>query len=99
MSTIGSRYTSPLKLYEYLAAGRPIVASDVPAVREVVADGTTAILVPPDDPQALADGIARLLAAPVIAERIGAAGRAWVRGRTWDARAAAILAFVRRVSS
>lgn len=93
-SIIGSRYTSPLKLYEYLAAGRPIVASDVPAVREVVTDGETAVLVPPDDPDALAEGIAGLLAAPLVAERIGAVGRAWVRGSTWDARAAAIRAFV-----
>jgi glycosyltransferase involved in cell wall biosynthesis len=83
-----------LKLYEYLAAGRPIVASDVPAIREVVTDGETAILVPPDDPEALAEGIAGLLAAPVLAERIGAVGRAWVQGCTWDARAAAIRAFV-----
>ena len=70
-SVIGSRYTSPLKLYEYLAAGCPIVASDVPAVREVVTDGETAVLVRPDDPEALGDGIAGLLAVPVLAQRIG----------------------------
>ena|GEM_PF-163660 len=96
-SVIGARYTSPLKLYEYLAAGCPIVASDVPAIREVVTDGETAALVRPDDPEALAEGIAGLLAVPVLAQRMGALGRNWVRGKTWDARAAAIRAFARGV--
>ena len=97
-SVIGSRYTSPLKLYEYLAAGCPIVASDVPAVREVVTDGETAVLVRPDDPEALGDGIAGLLAVPVLAQRIGALGRLWVQGSTWDARATAIRVFVEGVA-
>ena len=41
-STISERYTSPLKLFEYLAAGRPIVASDLPAIREVLTDDVNA---------------------------------------------------------
>ena len=41
-----SRYTSPLKLFEYMAAGRAIVASDLPAWSDVVADGETALLLP-----------------------------------------------------
>ena len=93
-SVIGSRYTSPLKLYEYLASGRPIVASDVPAIREVLTDGETGILVAPDDPAALAGGIVTLLADQVRADRIGSAGREWVRSRTWDARARLIRTFV-----
>ena len=97
-SVIGARYTSPLKLYEYLAAGKPVVASDVPAVREVVTAGTTAVLVPPDDPEALATGIARVLGDGALAARLGAAGREWVRGRTWDARAVAIREFVEDIA-
>ena len=97
-SVIGSRYTSPLKLYEYLASGRPIVASDVPAIREVLTDGETGILVAPDDPAALAGGIVTLLADPVRADRIGTAGREWVRSRTWDARARQIRTFVDAVA-
>jgi glycosyltransferase involved in cell wall biosynthesis len=93
-TVIGSRYTSPLKLFEYMASGRPIVASDVPAVREVVTDGETAVLVPPDDPQALGEGIAHVLDVPTLAERIGTNGRAWVRKRTWETRAKAIRTFV-----
>ncbi len=55
-TALSARYTSPLKLFEYLAAGRPIVASDLPALREVLRDGANAWLVPPDDAAALAGG-------------------------------------------
>lgn len=93
-SVIGSLYTSPLKLYEYLASGRPIVASDVPAIREVIRDGETGVLVVPDDPAALAEGIRTLLTDQVRADRIGNTGREWVQSRTWDARANLIRTFV-----
>src|SRR4030095_6271244 len=54
------RYHSPLKLFEYLAAGRAILASDLPATREILTHGQNAWLCAPEDPQALADGIALL---------------------------------------
>ena len=57
-------------------------------------DGETGILVAPDDPAALAGGIVTLLADQVRADRIGSAGREWVRSRTWDARARLIRTFV-----
>ena len=44
---VSARYTSPLKLFEYLAAGRPIVASRLPALAEVLEDGVNALLVAP----------------------------------------------------
>jgi glycosyltransferase involved in cell wall biosynthesis len=91
---ISARYTSPLKLFEYMAAGRPIVASDLPSLREVLADGQNAVLVPPDDAPALAGAIRSLLADPARAARLAAQGRADVAGRTWDARARAIAGFV-----
>ena len=53
---VSARYTSPLKLFEYLAAGRPIVASRLPALAEVLEDDVNALLVAPGDPAALADG-------------------------------------------
>ena len=46
-SAISSRFTSPLKLFEYMAAGRPIVASDLPALREVLSPDENAVLVTP----------------------------------------------------
>ena len=45
-SAMSERYTSPLKLFEYLALGRPIIASDLPSIREVLTHGETALLVP-----------------------------------------------------
>ncbi|QXE91557.1 glycosyltransferase family 4 protein [Geomonas subterranea] len=49
-----STYTSPLKLFEYMAAGRPIVASRLPSLMEILHDGENAILCNPDDPADLA---------------------------------------------
>ncbi len=66
---ISSQYTSPLKLFEYLAASRPIVSSDLPAVREILRDGDNAVLVEPENPEILAAGIARLLDDPTFARR------------------------------
>ncbi len=62
-------------LIEAAAAGRPIVASDVPGCREVVHDGRNGFLVPPKDPKALADAIERLLLDPNLRARMGQAGR------------------------
>jgi glycosyltransferase involved in cell wall biosynthesis len=76
-----------LKLFEYMAAGRPIVASDLPAIREVLHHEVDALLVAPDDPVALAAGIERLLADPVLARRLAAASLAAVPNYSWDRRA------------
>ena len=65
-----------LVLLEGMAAARPIVASRVSAIPEIVLDGETGTLVPPRDPAALADAIGALLADPARAASYGAAGRA-----------------------
>lgn len=65
------RYTSPLKLFEYLAAGRPIVASDLAALREVLRDGDNALLVEPGSAAALAGAVQRLIADPALGARLG----------------------------
>jgi glycosyltransferase involved in cell wall biosynthesis len=65
----------PKALLEALAAGRPIIATDVPGCREVVIPGETGFLVPPRDAPALADALARLIQDPVLRRRFGAAGR------------------------
>lgn len=98
-SALSASWTSPLKLFEYLAAGRPIVASDLPAFREVLADGENALLVPPGDVAALAAAVARLLDDAALSRRL--ARRAWEDAAryTWEARAAAIEAFLREVLS
>ena len=62
-SAISERFTSPLKLFEYLQLGRPIVASDLPALREVLTT-ETAVFVPPGDAPALAKALERLACRP-----------------------------------
>jgi glycosyltransferase involved in cell wall biosynthesis len=86
-SSTSDRYTSPLKLFEYLHLGRPIVASDLTAIREVLTDGQTALLVPPGDSDALAHALQRLAADPALAEALGSAARALADRYTWSARA------------
>lgn len=84
---ISAGYTSPLKLFEYMAAGRPIVASDLPALREVLQDGVNAILVPPGDPDAMAAAINRLIGRPAEAERLAKRARVDAADYTWTRRA------------
>jgi glycosyltransferase involved in cell wall biosynthesis len=64
-----------MSLIEAAAAGRPIVASDMPGCREVVDDGRNGFLVPPKNPNALADAIEQLLLDPKLRARMGQAGR------------------------
>ncbi len=65
----------PTAILEAMIAGKPVVATDVGAVRELVADGETALLVPPGRPTALAAAIERLLTDDALRARLGAAGR------------------------
>jgi glycosyltransferase involved in cell wall biosynthesis len=65
----------PLSILEAMAAGLPVVASNVGGVSELVADGDTGLLVPPGDAQSLAAAIERLLEDPALCRRFGEAGR------------------------
>jgi glycosyltransferase involved in cell wall biosynthesis len=87
-STISERYTSPLKLFEYLAAGRPIVASNLPALREVLTDGINAVLVEPGNAAALASALNGLANNPQLADRLARRAFADASLYSWDARAA-----------
>lgn len=79
-------YFSPLKLFEYMASGRAIVASDIGQVSEVIEDGTTGLLCAPGDAAALADAIAALAGDPALRRRLGSAARsAAERRHRWDA--------------
>jgi glycosyltransferase involved in cell wall biosynthesis len=62
-----------------MAAGKPVVATRVGGVPEVVVDGVTGLLVPPRNPEALADAILRLLRDPELRHRMGQAGQERVR--------------------
>lgn len=88
---ISRHYTSPMKLFEYMASGRPIVASRIPSVEEVVTDDM-AYLVEPDAPEAFAEGIRRALEAPREAQERARRAQEAVQHFAWDARARRILA-------
>jgi len=86
-TTMSARYTSPLKLFEYLAAGRPIVASDLPALREILRDNENARLVPPDDPRALADALRAVTQDPALAVRLARGAFETAAEYSWTRRA------------
>ena len=77
-----------MKLFEYLTLRKPIVASDLPAIREVLADERTALLVPPGDAAALGRAISRLASDARLSAELGAAAFALAPSFSWDARAA-----------
>jgi len=83
---ISRRYTSPLKVFEYMAAERPIVASDLPSLREVL-DDETAYFFAPGDPDSMADAIVRVTDDPDRAAAVAAWARERVERYTWERRA------------
>jgi glycosyltransferase involved in cell wall biosynthesis len=85
-------YFSPLKVYEYMAAGVPVVASRIGQIADLIEDGLTGLLCPPGDPAALVAALERLRAEPDLRLRLGRAARATViRHHTWDRIAGRIL--------
>lgn len=87
-------YFSPLKLFEYLAAGLAVVAADLPGVADIAGD--VAVLVPPGDAAALAAAVAELAHDPLRRAELGAAGRTLVAAEhTWAHRARQVLACAR----
>jgi glycosyltransferase involved in cell wall biosynthesis len=86
-------YASPLKIFDYMAAGRAIVAPDQPNIREILAHERTALLFDPARPGAMWNAVARLLADPALRSRLGAAARAELEARdfTWRGNAARIV--------
>jgi len=89
----------PLVCLEALAAGRPVVAAAVNGIPELIREGETGFLVPPEDPTALAAVLARVVAAPDAAARLAARGRALVEQRhPWSLVAPAYLALCAQVA-
>jgi glycosyltransferase involved in cell wall biosynthesis len=68
----------PMTILEAMAASKPVIATRVGAIPSVIRDGETGLLVDPGDTYGLRSAVARLLSAPDLCRRIGAAGHAWV---------------------
>jgi len=88
----------PVKLFEYMAAGIPVVASDFPLWREIVQGAQCGVLVDPQDPAAVGEAIERCLADPAAAEEMGRRGRDAVQLRyAWEPEGQRLLALYARI--
>ncbi|PJF33205.1 MAG: hypothetical protein CUN49_19155, partial [Candidatus Thermofonsia Clade 1 bacterium] len=79
-------YASPLKLFEYMCVGKAILASELPAIAEVVQHEETALLCPPEDRDAFSAALTRLFEDAPLRARLGEAARARSADYTWAAR-------------
>lgn len=84
-------FGSPTKLFEYMAMGKPIIASRLGQIADVLIDGRTGVMVDPGDARQLADAIVRLSMHPALAADLGAAARRVALERhTWSAHVEAL---------
>jgi glycosyltransferase involved in cell wall biosynthesis len=86
-------YASPLKMLEYMALGRAIVAPDSANIRELVVDGESALLIEPGNPTSLATALRRLAFDEALRDRLGTAARRTVLERrlTWRNNASVVV--------
>jgi len=87
-------YASPLKLFEYMASGRPIIASDLPALKEILND-RNAMFFEPDNAEDLARKIKLLKSSQTLGNHLSQQALADVRKYTWQERANRILKFIK----
>ena len=89
------RTVLPMKTFTYMACGRPILAPDLPDVRELLTDDRNAVLVRPDRPDEAAEALRLLLHSPERASRLAGQAIADSKRYTWTARAEELAAFLR----
>ena len=87
------KWASPVKMFEYMASGNPVVSTDFPNIREVLNEENS-VLVPPDDSQALAMGIRKCLEDKEFSRSIAMRARAQVREYSWESRSAKVMDFM-----
>ena len=89
--TEAGEFTSPLKLFEYMAAGKPIVATGVPSVLEILRPGENSIVTPPDDEEEFIRALGLVLADSELCARISEGARSDAAGYTWERRVERII--------
>lgn len=92
-------FTSPLKLFEYMAYRKPIIAADLHSIREVLSNGETAILVSPDDELAWAEAILKLLSDDALSVKISNNAFHKSLEFTWEQRAENIVHFINKLDN
>ncbi len=92
--TKAAEFTSPMKLFEYMAAGKPIVSTGISTVLEVLKDGENSVIAAPGDREGLAKAMRRCLGDAEFSGRIARRAREEVRKYTWEERVLQILSFV-----
>lgn len=86
------RWTSPLKIFEYMAQAKAIVVSDLPVIREIIEDGQTGLIVPPENVDAWCRAIDRLADSPELLDSLGRRAReCLLRKFTWQKRTESVL--------
>lgn len=91
------RYAAHTKLYEYMALGKPIVAVDLPSIREEVKDRENVLLVAPGDPKSLAGGIGEILNNPELAEYLAVNAHASADAFSWEKKAERLSKFFQQI--
>lgn len=91
---VSAKYTSPIKLFEYMAAGKPIVASDLPSIREIL-NQNNAILVEADNPQSLAKGVETVLRDLDLSDKIKDKALEDAKEYSWLKRGEKIISFLK----
>lgn len=90
----------PVKLFEYMDAGLPVVVSDIPIWREIVEDADCGLLVDPEDPKAIAQAVLQLLSDHKLSETFGENGRRAVREKyNWPEEAKKLIALYESLSN
>jgi len=95
-TTARNLFQSPIKIYEYMAASRPIIAMRTPAIEQLIQDGVSGILVPLGSAAAVAEAVQRISSLPDRGDIMGKTARQVVEKHSWTARIALLLDALRR---